>query len=97
MHRQFYKHIQTPPKALIIIKGANHYSMTNQDNPRDPSRPTLKQPQAIATIARWSALLLRAHLLNDSVAFNRVYKRGTAHDRATTVTSEPPQSIRSQP
>lgn len=95
--QQTYKQIQTPPKALIMVKGANHYSMTNQDNPRDPSRPTLNQPQAIATIARWSALFLRTHLLNDSVAFNRVYKGENAHDRATTVTSEPPQSIRSQP
>jgi predicted dienelactone hydrolase len=92
-----YQQIQTPPKALIIVKGANHYSITNQDNSRDPSRPTLNQTQAIATIARWSALFLRAHLLDDPEAFNRVYKRGNAQNSDVTVTSESAQPIRSKP
>ncbi|MGG6265607.1 alpha/beta hydrolase family protein [Leptolyngbya sp. AN03gr2] len=92
-----YQQIQTPPKALIIVKGANHYSMTNQDNPRDRSRPTLNQTQAIATIARWSALFLRSHLLDDPEAFNRIYKRGNAQDSNVTVTSESAQPVRSKP
>jgi len=92
-----YKQIQTPPKALFIIKGANHYSITNQDNPRDPSRSILNQTQAIATIAQWSALFLRAHLLNDPVAFNHVYKKGNVHDAHTTITSEPALPMRSKP
>jgi predicted dienelactone hydrolase len=92
-----YQQIQTPPKALIIVKGANHYSITNQNNPRDPSRPTLNQTQAIATIARWSALFLRAHLLDDLEAFNRVYKRGNVQNSDVTVTSEPAPPIRSKP
>lgn len=92
-----YQQIQTPPKALIVVNGANHYSITNQDSPRDPTRPTLNQAQAISTIARWSGLFLRAHLLNDRAALNYVYKTGDARDRNVTVTSELAESNRSQP
>ncbi|MEP0982354.1 chlorophyllase [Leptolyngbya sp. FACHB-17] len=82
-----YRQIQTLPKALIVVKGANHYGITNEDNPRDPSRPTLTQTQSNTTIARWSAWFLRAHLLNDPVAFDRVYKQGNTYDSNVSVTS----------
>ncbi|MBD1843297.1 chlorophyllase [Cyanobacteria bacterium FACHB-63] len=82
-----YEQIQTPPKALIIVKGANHYGITNQDSPRDPRRSTLNQTQSITTIARWSAWFLRAHLLSDPVALDRVYKQGNPYDSNVTVTS----------
>ncbi|WP_193196484.1 alpha/beta hydrolase family protein [Nostoc sp. MG11] len=60
-----YDKIQDTPKALIVIEGANHYSIANQDSDRDPNRPTLDQATSIGAIGRWSGLFLRAHLLGD--------------------------------
>lgn len=91
-----YKQIQDAPKALMVVNGANHYSITNQDSPRDPTRPTLNQAEATETIARWSALFLRAHLLNDQAAFDYVYKTGDARDSNVSVTSELPRPDRSR-
>ncbi|MGF1482478.1 MAG: alpha/beta hydrolase family protein [Cyanophyceae cyanobacterium] len=69
--------IQDPPKALISVNGANHFSITNVDNPPgalpDFSNPTLAQDEAIETIARWSALFLRATVLDDADAFELVF------------------------
>lgn len=72
-----YDKIQSPPKALIAIAGANHYSITNKDNvTREPKRPTLNQAAAIDAIGRWSGLFLRANLLGDRGAFDYVYNTG---------------------
>lgn len=84
-----YLQIQDPPKALITVVGANHYGITNEDNPiRDPNSPTLEQAIALRTIARWSALFLRAHLLDDADAFDYIYNSGDASDENVTVVSE---------
>lgn len=84
-----YLQIQDPPKALITVLGANHYGITNEDNPiRDPNSPTLDQAIALRTIARWSALFLRAHLLDDADAFGYIYNSGDALDENVTVISE---------
>lgn len=88
-----YDKIQNPPKALINIKGANHFSITNTNNPAgaipDPTKATLNQDVAIETIARWSGLFLRASILNDKDAFNYVYFTGDAADPNVTVISKP--------
>ena len=63
-----YELIQDPPNALITIEGANHYGITNEDNFRDPLRPTLEQNIANEAIARWTSLFLRANVLGDSEA-----------------------------
>ena len=63
-----YELIQNPPNALITIEGANHYGITNEDNLRDPIRPTLEQDIANETIARWASLFLRANVSGDSEA-----------------------------
>ncbi|WP_446403746.1 alpha/beta hydrolase family protein [Coleofasciculus sp. C1-SOL-03] len=84
-----YNQIQNPPKALITVDGANHYGITNEDNPiRDPNTPTIDQAIATETIARWSALFLRSHLLEDADAFNYVYNTGDALDENVTVISQ---------
>ena len=83
-----YEQVQEPPKALITVAGANHYSITNTDNTiREPIRSTLDQEVAIETIARWSGLFLRAHVAEDSEAFNYVYSTGDAQDNNVTVNS----------
>lgn len=75
-----YEKIQDPPKALVTVLGANHYGITNEDSPRDSVRPTLAQAVATETIARWSALFLRAHLLADAEALNYIYQSGDQLD-----------------
>ncbi|MEM9483501.1 MAG: hypothetical protein AAGA83_07385 [Cyanobacteria bacterium P01_F01_bin.116] len=86
-----YDLITDPPKTFITVEGANHYSITNEDNPLlEPSRSTLDQDIAVETIARWSALFLRAHLLEDEAAFEFVYDTGDALDQNVTVISQLP-------
>jgi dienelactone hydrolase len=76
-----YDLILNPPKALITIEGANHYGITNLDNPiREPNRPTLAQFTTTETIARWSGLFLQAHLQGSSGAFDYIYNTGDALD-----------------
>ncbi|MEV6303647.1 hypothetical protein AB0M02_29845 [Actinoplanes sp. NPDC051861] len=52
------------PKAFISVTGANHYGVTNGQNPAgalpDASAQTLDQAVGVETIARWSARWLLA-------------------------------------
>ncbi|MDF5717476.1 MAG: alpha/beta hydrolase, partial [Rhizonema sp. NSF051] len=88
-----YDNIQNPPKTLISLTGANHYGITNSNNPLGPfpdsNTPTILQDVVIETLARWSGLFLRASILNDQDAFNYVYFTGARCDPNVTVISEP--------
>ncbi|MEM6751585.1 MAG: alpha/beta hydrolase [Cyanobacteria bacterium P01_C01_bin.38] len=87
-----YDNIQNPPKALVSILGANHYGITNTNNPDgpfpDPNNPTIPQDVAVETVARWSGLFLRASVLDDQKAFNYVYSIGDGLDKNVEVTSQ---------
>jgi dienelactone hydrolase len=87
-----YDNIQNPPKALITLTGANHYGITNTNNPSgsssDRNIPTISQDVATETLARWSGLFLRASILNDKDAFNYIYFTGDVADPNVTVVSE---------
>jgi Chlorophyllase enzyme len=86
-----YEQILNPPKALITVEGANHYGITNEDNPaREPNRPTLDQATATETIGRWSGLFLRSQLLGDRGAFDYIYKSGSDLDPNVNVMSRTP-------
>ncbi|BAY11977.1 alpha/beta hydrolase family protein [Calothrix sp. NIES-2098] len=84
-----YDLIQEPPKALISVVGANHYGITNVNNPPgarpDPNIPTLPQEQSIETIARWSALYLRAYAIDDNGALDYINNTGDSLDENVTV------------
>ncbi|MEG5172252.1 poly(ethylene terephthalate) hydrolase family protein [Microcoleus sp. B3-D7] len=87
-----FDQIQTPPKALITVMGANHFAITDVNNPAganpDRNSATLERAVGIETIARWSALFLRANMLKDRSAFDYIYSQGDALDpnvRVTTV------------
>lgn len=88
-----YDQIQSPPKALITILGANHYGITNTNNSSgaipDSNIPTIAQDVAVETVARWSGLFLRASVLDDLDAFNYVYSSGDALDPNVSVISQP--------
>jgi len=87
-----YDNIKDAPKALISIIGANHFGITNTNNPLgaipDPNNPTIEQNVAVETIARWSGLFLRASVLNDKGAFDYIYSTGDALDPKVTVISQ---------
>ncbi|MEG4520022.1 MULTISPECIES: poly(ethylene terephthalate) hydrolase family protein [unclassified Microcoleus] len=94
-----FDQIQTPPKALITVMGANHFGITNVNNPAganpDRNTATLERAVGIETIARWSALFLRANMLKDRSAFDYIYSQGDALDpnvRVTTVAVPQPSS-----
>ncbi len=87
-----YEQIQNPPKTLINILGVNHYGINNTNNPTgartDKSMPILDQNTSIETVARWSALFLRAHISQDKAAFNYIYSTGDSLDPNVTVISQ---------
>lgn len=84
-----YDRILNPPKVSVTVEGANHYGITNEDNPeREPNRPTLGQSTATETIGRWSGLFLRTNLLHDQGAFNYVYDTGDNLDPNVSVISQ---------
>jgi dienelactone hydrolase len=87
--KETYNQVKNPPKVFIEVEGANHYSITNNDNLiREKNRPTLDQATATETIARWSGLFLRASMLNDVDAFNYVYGTGDELDKNVRVISQ---------
>lgn len=91
--RKTFELIEAPAKAFITVEGANHRGIANEDNPGDPIRPTLAQEIATETIARWSALFLRATVLEAPEALDYVFETGDAQEPIVTVISEP-KSVR---
>jgi fermentation-respiration switch protein FrsA (DUF1100 family) len=91
-----YEIIENPPKALVFVKGANHYGLCDVNNPGNPNYPeddridgtptpqkvppTLDQDISIETNARWTALFLRAHALNDTAAMEYISTTGRLLD-----------------
>jgi dienelactone hydrolase len=91
--QETYERIKNAPKAYIMVKGANHYGITNRNNPPgsppEPSKPTIEQAVAIETIARWSALFVRAYALNDRIA-RQIYHHSIELDPNVEVLTSPP-------
>ncbi|MEB3282690.1 MAG: chlorophyllase [Lyngbya sp.] len=83
-----YNKIINSPKLFIELEGANHYGITNENNPvRAVNEPTLEQEVATETIARWSAAFLRAYVLNDQDALEYINTVGNKLDDNVTVTT----------
>nr|GID82166.1 hypothetical protein Ade03nite_10900 [Actinoplanes derwentensis] len=78
------------PKAFITLTGANHYGITDTQNPAgaapDPSAQTLPQRTGVQTIARWSARWFQAQT-GDPLASAYVYTVGDLLDPNVTVTA----------
>lgn len=87
-----YEQIQAPPKLFVTINGANHYGITNINDPSrsgfEKNTPTIAQDVATETIARWSGLFLRASILGDKSAFDYVYFTGDMKDANVSVTKQ---------
>jgi hypothetical protein len=87
-----YALIENTPKTLVFIKGSNHYGLCDLNNPGNPDYPDtdkiegvskpqdavseLNQNISIETNARWTALFLRAHALNDEAAMEYISTTG---------------------
>ncbi|MET8148290.1 alpha/beta hydrolase family protein [Actinoplanes sp. NPDC049668] len=82
-----FQALQAPPKLYVDLQGANHYGVTDVQNPpgaRPETAPqTLDQAVSVATCARWGALWLRAQL-GDPAARAWVYGLGDVVDRNVT-------------
>ncbi|MER7106910.1 poly(ethylene terephthalate) hydrolase family protein [Streptomyces sp. NPDC000229] len=86
--RDTYRALSFKPKALVGLHGANHFGITDVQNPPgaapDASPQTLDQTEGIRATGRWSALWLKASL-GDPVAASYVRYWGDATDRNVTV------------
>lgn len=84
--------IQNGPKQIVRLSGANHYGITNTQNPSgadaEVGPQSLSQAQSIDEAARWAALWLRAQL-GDAAAATYVTSTGDAADPLVTVTTAP--------
>jgi fermentation-respiration switch protein FrsA (DUF1100 family) len=85
-----YEAVIHPPKMLVTVLGANHYGITDQQNPPgaqpDPSEQTIGQEVGIASAARWSAMFLRT-MLGDPWSAIWLYVIGPVVDRTVNVTA----------
>lgn len=84
-----YRRLETLPKSLVLLQGANHYGIANENNPPgappDRSTPTLDQDVAIEAVGSWHGLFLRAIVYEDAAAEEFVYSTGDALDANVSV------------
>jgi predicted dienelactone hydrolase len=67
-----YDKIATAPRAYVVVTGANHYGISDVDNPKgadaDAQATSLAQAVATETVGRWAGTFLRATVLGDAAA-----------------------------
>ncbi|WP_106399740.1 alpha/beta hydrolase family protein [Actinocorallia populi] len=84
-----YGKIKDGPKQIVRLSGANHYGITDVQNPAgadpDANAQTIGQQQSIETAARWAARFLKA-ALGDAASAGYVWSTGDASDPLVTVT-----------
>ena len=103
-----YEQIENPPKALVSVAGANHFGITDINAPsnpastpaevppiiQDPNTQTIPQHVSIDSIGTWSALFLRATVLEDPVAIDFVFSgAGDQIDTNVDVITENPSNL----
>lgn len=103
-----YEQLANPPKALISVSGANHFGITDINTPKnpvstpvevplinqDPNDQTIPQHISINTIGTWSALFLRATVLEDPIAIEFVFSgAGDQIDTNVDVITENPSNL----
>lgn len=85
--KETYQQLGNPTKVLVSVTGANHFGITNSNAPNNPVNtpavvPAIMQdpkvqdmPQALAikTIGTWTALFLRATVLQDPKAVDVIF------------------------
>jgi predicted dienelactone hydrolase len=75
--RETYDNLSSAPKAYALLEGANHYNVTDTQNPEgaraDPNESMLPQEQGIRRIGTLAGIYLTAHVLDRQAARDRVY------------------------
>ncbi|WP_406316219.1 alpha/beta hydrolase [Streptosporangium sp. NBC_01639] len=83
-----YDALLNPPKMLVSVTGANHYGLTDIQNPPgarpDPVPQTVAQDRSVKAAARWSAMFLRT-ALGDHWSAVWLYGVGDSVDGDVTV------------
>ena len=74
----FQQYTQNEKDALLAIKGANHFSINDVQNPKGPrsgdkSKITLSNRESIKISAIWTAYFLKAHMQGDEKALAFIY------------------------
>jgi dienelactone hydrolase len=84
-----YDQIQKRPKAIISLLGANHYGMTDVDNPAGADPEVNAQPldhaAGVASSGRWIGLFFAAFLNGDAAARGALRVAGSL-DRNVAIT-----------
>lgn len=79
-----YNNVKNVPRVYTFVKGANHYGITNTDNPEganpETSKPLVEQEVAISAIADWCGVFIRAYLQGDADALDYVANLGYGED-----------------
>ena len=87
--KETYQNLQSIPKALMTIKGTNHYGITDiaqpPDGPKEEHLPLLEQHISTHKIAHWSAIFLRAYMLNDKTSHEYFSCNNSLLDEVTSL------------
>jgi dienelactone hydrolase len=87
-----YNQLQKPPKAIISLLGANHYGVTDVDNPAgaDPevNAQTLDHAAGLASIGRWMGVFLTSFINGDMAARAALRSAGTLDSHVTITLQE---------
>ncbi|MCJ7444787.1 MAG: hypothetical protein MUO26_09710 [Methanotrichaceae archaeon] len=78
--RETFLNVKDSPKTYIVIEGANHYGITDINNPPgakpDKNNPTIAQKESAETIGKLCALFLRTYVLGDDGARTYIQNKG---------------------
>ncbi len=87
-----YDQLQKRPKALLTIVGANHYGITDVDNPAgaDPevNAQTLDHATGVASTARWIGVFFASFLHGDMAARAALRVAGQRDPHVTIILAE---------
>ena len=87
--KQTYDALSRPPKAYITLLGANHYGMTDVDNPSgaDPevSVQTLDHATGVMSVGRWMGVFFAAYLAKDPTKLD-AFRNAAKLDPNVTIT-----------
>jgi dienelactone hydrolase len=87
-----WQQVLDPPKSLLLVDGANHYSITNRQDPPgalpESSPATLDQAAGIDLLATWMGRFLDAHVRGDPAALAWFGGGTTDPEPGVTLTTE---------
>lgn len=87
-----YEQIQKRPKAILTLMGANHYGVTDVDNPAgadaEVNTQTLDHAEGVASSGRWIGLFFAAFVQGDAAARGALRAAGSFDSHVTITLAE---------